>query len=330
MEGYSEALHQAARFIHDHDRFLVVNHINPDGDATGSLLAVGLILKRLGKTFELVNEGKTPSRFSFLPMCDYIRNLESSDTMENSKYRYVITVDSADRSRVGKASELFEDGAILLNIDHHPTNDSYGTINVIRDSAASTTEVLYDLAQTMGVQLDNDLSTCLYVGLLTDTGGFRYANTSDNVMRVAADLLQFGVSPAEVADRCLETISEAYLHLLGRTLSSLEILADGRLAVISVTMEDMLKTGVLSEDVEGLVNYARNIEGVEVGISFKETDEKMIKVSFRSRKLDVSSIAKHFGGGGHVRASGCMLKGNLQQVKEKVISKVITELQKSG
>lgn len=328
MENYKGSLGEAARFLREHDHFLVVNHVNPDGDATGSLLAVGCLLHRLGKTFTLVNEGETPGRFSFLPMYEKIINLSESPLTES--YRYVIAVDSADRERMGIASHFFAEDVLLLNIDHHPTNDRYGDVNVIRDDAASTTEVIYELLEEMGEELDHDLATCLYTGLLTDTGGFRYANTTAEVMYKAADLLKFGVSPSKVAERCLELKSEAYLKLLQRSLSSLEVIEDGKLSHISITLDDMAQSGAGRDDVDGIVNYPRNIETVEVAICFKQVEENIVKVSFRSReKVDVAAIAKLFGGGGHIRASGCTVEGTLEQVKEKVLHQVKQDLQQS-
>ncbi|MBO8170971.1 MAG: bifunctional oligoribonuclease/PAP phosphatase NrnA [Bacillaceae bacterium] len=326
METYSQSLKHAIRFLKANNHFLVVNHVNPDGDATGSLLAVGCLLKRWGKDFVLVNEGKTPARFSFLPLFDQIRDL-SRDPLTGS-FDHVIAVDSADRERMGSVRDYIADGANLLNIDHHPTNDRYGTINVVREDAASTTEVLYDLVKSAGEPFDQDLATCLYTGLLTDTGGFRYSNTTANVMRVAAELLQHQVSPAKIAERCLETRSEAYMKLLQLSLQSLEIMEEGKLATISVRLKDMEKSGASREDADGLVNYPRNIEKVEVGICFKELEDQKVKVSFRSREyIDVSQIAREFGGGGHVRASGCTMEGTLDEVKDRVIKRVITELQ---
>ncbi len=328
MENYKRSFKEAARFLREHDHFLVVNHVNPDGDATGSLLAVGCLLKRMGKSFTLVNEGETPGRFSFLPMYGELINVSQTPLAET--YRYVIAVDSADRERMGKVRQFFVEDVLILNIDHHPTNDRYGAVNLIRDDAASTTEVIYELLEDMGEGLDHDLATCLYTGLLTDTGGFRYANTTAEVMYKAAELLKFGVSPSKVAERCLELKSEAYLSLLQRSLRTLEVIEDGQVAHISISLEDMSQSGAGRDDVDGIVNYPRNIENVEVAICFKQVEEDIVKVSFRSReKVDVAAIAKHFGGGGHIRASGCTVEGTLEQVKEKVLRQVKQDLQQS-
>ncbi|GAB7388261.1 bifunctional oligoribonuclease/PAP phosphatase NrnA [Bacillaceae bacterium] len=329
MDDYRQSLRAAAQFIREHDDFLVVSHVNPDGDATGSALAVAALLKEIGKGCTLVNEGETPQKFRFLPSAEHIRNY--TENPPGRTYRAVIAVDAADLARLGKVVEIFHEDAKLLNIDHHSTNDRYGDVNLIKESACATAEIVYELLQEMGVSLSRDIAECLYTGLLTDTGGFRYANTNAYVLQIASELLQHGVSPAKIAERCLETITRAHLEMLKAALDTLTFEAGGLLAVLTVTKEVLAQTGAQKEDVEGFVNYARNIEGVEVGILFKEILEKEVKVSFRSRSyVDVAEIAKKLGGGGHVRASGCTLPMTLEEAKKTVIPEVLAALRKGA
>lgn len=211
MEDYRKKLEEAAHFILEHDHYVVLAHLNPDGDAIGSCLAMGHLLRALNKTFTLVNEGECPSRFTFLPGFDELIDL--SRTELNRTFSHVIALDVADEERFGQIGSLFDTNAQMLNIDHHPTNTRFGTINLIRSSAASTTEILYDLVKRCFPQaLNQPLALSLYTGLLTDTGGFRYSNTTSSVFQMASDLLTYGVQADLVAELALETITP---HTLG-------------------------------------------------------------------------------------------------------------------
>ncbi|WP_027414647.1 DHH family phosphoesterase [Aneurinibacillus terranovensis] len=327
MSDFTVSLQAAERFIKENDRFLVVNHVNPDGDATGSLLAMGWLLRQLGKQVTLVNEGPTPEKFMFLPGASDILDASKADVQ---KHDVVITCDCADKARVGQIADWFAEGCQLLNIDHHPTNDGYGTVNLVRSEAAATAEVLYDFIQAMKLPVSKETAVCLYTGLLTDTGGFRYSNTTSHVMGIASSLLSTGVEPGKVAERVLETITKPYLALLTRVLPTIEFSESGQVASMAVSLSDMLETGAADEDTEGLVNYGRNVEGVEVGILYKQKAENQVKVSLRSReRVDVSAVAKSLGGGGHVRAAGCTIHGTIEEAK-RILSQKLREAFQKG
>lgn len=319
--GYRQALESAARFIREHDHFLVVSHVQPDGDAVSSTCAVGWILEQCGKRFVLINEGEIPRKFRFLYGCDRIVNMR--DNPPSGPFRHVICVDCADFKRIGEVSRLFADDCAILNIDHHPTNDRYGTVHVIRDDAAATAELLYDLIRTMGLSWTRESAELVYTGMMTDTGGFRYANTTPKVMQAAAELLSHGVKGAELAEALLETVTYPHIQLLKRALATLQFDGDRRIAWMVVTQGDMKASGAGMDDLEGLVNYPRNIEGVQVGLLFKETGPREFKVSMRSNgQADVSAIAQLFGGGGHVRAAGASLEGDAEEVIGRVLDAV--------
>jgi len=318
MNDYKEQLKQAAQFIHQYDSFLIVSHVNPDGDTISSSLAMALILKQLGKTFFLVNEDELPNKFLFLPLSNQIQ------LMKNQKrtFETVVSVDVADRSRMGQIDSLLTEQTRILNIDHHPTNDYFGDVNLILSSAAATAEVMYDLVNELTISFNLNLATCIYTGLLTDTGGFRYSNTSPKVMRIAAKLLEFGVSPGEIAEVALETITQNHIHVLKLALSKLEVANNGKIAWTVLNLND-LSGEIHSDDTEGIVNYCRNIEGVEVGVFFKETKEGIFKISLRSKKyINVGSIAKFFGGGGHARAAGYTFYGTIDEAKTLLFQKM--------
>ncbi|MBE3554704.1 MAG: bifunctional oligoribonuclease/PAP phosphatase NrnA [Thermicanus sp.] len=300
------------------DEFLLVSHIHPDGDATGSLIAMGEILAGLKKKAVLVNDGVTPARFSFLD--GYIQIQNVSQAPLTKKYRRLITVDCADWDRIGKVAEAVDANTEILNIDHHPTNDHFGHYHLILPEASSTCEVIFDWLRDVELPLTPPLAEALYTGYLTDTGGFRYSNTNSKVLLDASVLVQAGANPYKIAENALETTTYAHLNLLSRVLSTLEIRFGGKVAFLTVPLSLLQETSANKEDTDGLVNYGRNIEGVEVAVLLRESEEG-VKVSFRSKaEVDVSLIAKKMGGGGHVRASGVFLKRSLPEARRDVES----------
>lgn len=316
----------AARFFAEHDHFLLLVHEKPDGDALGSVLAGAHLLKKLGKTVTLVNDDPIPHRFEFLPMADQF--LLPEDVQET--FDRVISFDCGDRKRLGRAGRLIRDDALILNIDHHITNDRFGTENLVDLEAAATCQIVYKIAQELGLELDLDTATCLYTGLVTDTGGFRYSNTTEEVMLIGASLLKIGVQPYNVIDRVMETMTWPQVLLIREGLSTLERDENGKLAWITITTDLLNRVQGCEEDVEGLVNYPRNVQGVEVGISFRERGDGRIKVSMRSKYvIDVGALAVEFGGGGHARAAGCSIEGNMAAVQERVLARVREELAKA-
>ncbi|MCQ4087235.1 bifunctional oligoribonuclease/PAP phosphatase NrnA [Saccharibacillus sp. JS10] len=320
MVTYEQELIDAKRFIEQHDDFLVVAHVQPDGDAVSSTLAVGWLLSRLGKTFTMINEGPIPERMTYMEGASQI--LDMSMTDRTRTYSNVICVDCADYKRVGLVSEWIEEGN-MLNIDHHPTNDRYGTQTLIKADAAATAEILYDLLTVFDVSWDRPVAEMLYTGILTDTGGFRYSSTSPKVMQIASHLLELGVNGPDLADSLLEQLTKPQFDVLTLALSTLEMSDDHQVAWVHVTPEHMIQTGASNEDLEGIVNYPRNIQGVEVGVLFKVINENAVKASMRSAgKVDVAAIAAGFGGGGHIRAAGCRLEGTLAEVTHLVIERI--------
>jgi phosphoesterase RecJ-like protein len=321
-------LQEAARFIQENDRFLVVSHVNPDGDAIGSTCAMGSLLKKLNKSFVLLNDGHVPSKLGIVPLSDQILDFSIQGLGES--FTHVIAVDAADFERIGEVRRQLGSDVQLLNIDHHPTNNGYGLFTLIRDEAAATAEVIYDLVQEMNISLDLELATCLYTGLMTDTGGFRYSNTTPKVMNIASRLLEVGVDASALAERLLETITMGQVKLLQRALRTLSFEADGKVAWMSVTSEDFEGLDLDESMTDGLMAYPRNIEGVEVGILFKQVETDKVKISFRSKNVDVAAISQFFQGGGHVKAAGCTYHGTLKEAQQQVVQKVLEALRTEG
>lgn len=323
---YCQQLAAAAAFIEQHDDFLVVSHIQPDGDAASSTYATGWILSQLGKSFTMINEGAMPSKFSFLEGSKQI--IDYSEQAPSRFYQTIISVDCADFSRMGRISTLFDEQPQLLNIDHHPTNDQFGTCHLIKHDAAATVQILYDLAIHLKLKPDIAFGECIYTGLLTDTGGFRYSNTTSVVMKIGAAMLELGVEGSEIAEHVLERMTYAQIVLLQKALSTLSFAYNRKLAWLAVSLADLELTGASSDDLDGLVNYPRNVEGVEVGMLIKEKSDGVIKVSLRSSgQVDVAAIAQSLGGGGHVRASGCTIHGTLDEAIARMVQEVGDKLQ---
>jgi len=320
-EAYREQLQAALDFLRDGDDYLVVSHVQPDGDAISSTVIMDWLLRKLGKSVVLINEGAVPVRLAFLRAAEDI--VAHTEQPPARTFRRIVTVDCADFQRIGLVRSLFAEDYALLNIDHHPTNDGFGTVNLMRFDAAATAEILFDLIEESGIPLDVEAATAIYTGLLTDTGGFRYANTSPHVMSVASKLLAAGVDGYKLADHLLERMTMPQLRILQRGLARLQFSEDGRIGWLYIEPADMQETGAAPEDLEGLVNYPRNIDGVEVGILFKVTNDGKVKVSLRSAgRVDVAAIAQSFGGGGHVRAAGCRLDTGLQEASAAVVGAV--------
>lgn len=321
MHTYKEGLEQVKQYLLEYDDFLVVSHVQPDGDAVSSTVVVGWLLSCLGKKFTLLNEGPIPQRMNELMLADQIINFLTNPPART--YKYVICVDCADFMRVGLTQQIFAEDAVICNIDHHPTNDSYGAVNLIKADAAATAEILYDLTEHLGVEWTQQAASAIYTGLLTDTGGFRYSSTSPKVMSIASKLLGYGVNGPELAENLLEKMTMAQVKVLTKALNTMSFTPDGKIAWVYVSPEDMVECGAANEDLEGIVNYPRNIEGVEVGVLFKVIDEGAVKASLRSAgKVDVAAVAQSFGGGGHVRAAGCRIEGSIEEVVPQVIERV--------
>ncbi|MCK9858129.1 bifunctional oligoribonuclease/PAP phosphatase NrnA [Paenibacillus sp. ATY16] len=318
---YGQQLEAALAFMREGDDFLVVSHVQPDGDAISSTSVIGWMLDQLGKTKTLINEGESPSRLNYLRGFDQIVNYRKDKPGQT--YTHVIAVDCADFRRIGEVSALFAQDAKILNIDHHPTNDGFGAVNVIRPDAAATVEILFDLIDLSGLNIDVECATAIYTGLLTDTGGFRYSNTSPKVMDVASRMLSHGAPGHQLADHLLEKMTMAKLKLLQRCLARLTFTDDQQIGWLYVGKNDMKEVGAVPDDLEGIVNYALNIDGVEVGILFKETEDGGVKASLRSAgKANVAAIAQALGGGGHVRAAGCRMQGTLTEAMQELVEAV--------
>ncbi len=309
---------QIANIIRKGSSFLILEHEKPDGDCIGSGLALAQALSHLDKKVLLLSQDPHPDTYSFLPGV-HLHSITSKMEHKDTKWDAVIFVDCTDSKRTGKAIN-YANSEIWINIDHHISNSGFGHFKIVDPYAAATGELVFFLLKVMNITIDVDIATCLYVALVSDTGGFRYQNTSPRCFHVAAELIDLGVRPSQVADYLYETRSFSSLMLLKKSLCTLTLYKGGQLASIEVTEEMIESVGASFEDADSIIDYPRSIAGVEVTLCFKESlGQSTVRLSLRSKsRVDVSKIAEALGGGGHPRAAGAVLQGNLKQAKSRV------------
>jgi bifunctional oligoribonuclease and PAP phosphatase NrnA len=305
--------------LRQHDRFLVVTHENPDGDALGSLLAATLALRQLGKDVVMYLAGQTPlpREYAFMPLEELRR-----DPPADAADRVLLAVDCAKEDRIGDEAALSR-APLVLNVDHHHDNTRFGRLNLIVADASSTGEVLRDLFAELGVDLTPELAEPLYIALVTDTGRFQYANTTPKALRLAAELVEAGADIHAVFQEVYESVEFAKLKLLARALGRAEVLEGGRIVVSHLLRRDFAAVGASEPYSEGIIDYLRAVEGAELAVLVREqlsVGAATHKGSLRSSidELDVSAIARRFGGGGHRQAAGFSTDLPLPEIVEQV------------
>jgi len=319
-----EIINKILHVVRENRTFFISSHTAPDGDSIGAQLALGSFLKRLGKDVYIANRDPVPAVYQFLPNIDDIHIIEKVD----NDFDVAFILDCSDLQRIGNIIDLKNGAKIVINIDHHAGCDLFGDYNYIEPEASSVAEELYDLFKEFHFGVTDEEALALYVGILTDTGRFQEANATPHCHEIVAELIRKGVSPQHVAQKVYEARTRAGLELLSLALSTLEVTARGKIAHILITQDMYKKTNAREDEIEGFVNFARDVQGVEAGILFRETAvPNQIKVSFRSKgKIDVNKIAGTFGGGGHRNAAGCTVQGTLEEVKQKILNAISQEV----
>ncbi len=304
------------------ESFYLISHMLPDGDSIGSLLGLGLGLLSVGKKISMFTPGHIPRKYSFLSGADQVVH----DDYNADPAVTAIVLDSSDPDRLGVFKDSVLKSSKIINIDHHVTNQRFGNLNYVDANASATGEIVYGILKDLGVSLNQDIAEALYVAISADTGSFKYDNTKPHTHRVVADLLEFGLSPGTISQRIFDEHPLAFYILLREALSSLEMYENRSLALMTISNDIRERNGATTDDLEGIVNYSRNIEGVELGILFYVENESEVKVGFRSRQLDVSVLAGKLNGGGHARAAGCRMQGSFETVKAKVLKEAFIML----
>lgn len=298
------------------ERFLVCSHARPDGDAVGSMLAMGMLLEQMGKQADLVTADRIPLLYRRLPGAAAIRPARRV----YGPYDAVILLecDGLERARLRGLEEFF-----LINIDHHVSGRAYAHLNWIEYEAASVGELVHRLVQAAGARVTPEMATCLYTTVLTDTGGFSYGSVRASTFALARDLVLAGADPVRIAQEVCFSTPASKMLLLGAALANLK--REGRLAWLWITHQDMVRTCAAEEDCEGIVNYALGIAGVEAAVFLRELPDHRIRLSLRGKgRVNVATIAETLGGGGHESAAGCTLEGPLPHALDQILQQLRT------
>ncbi len=298
-------------FLESCDNVTILTHKAPDGDTLGAGFALCRYLRSAGKKANVLNSEELPERYSFLYSWYQPQQFEEQT---------VIAVDIADLKLLGsKLSAYAEEGRIDLCIDHHVSNKYFAKLTYVNASASAACQIIYELLSYMGAQLDKETATCLYTGIATDTGCFKFENTTAAAHIAAAELMKYHVEFASINRKMFDVKSRARMNIEQMVTNEMEYLFDGRCAVMTLTSDMIEKSGIEPAEFEGLASIPLQVEGVEMGITIKQRHEKVFKLSVRTaEKIDASAFCQKFGGGGHIRAAGCELNGTLEEVRKLV------------
>lgn len=305
--------------LKDAGSIAILPHVFADGDALGSSIALGLALKKLNKDIVIYLEEDIPYLYNFLPG----KSLTEIYSGKIKKFDVVVALDTGDLDRLGKRLDVFNSIPVTVNIDHHQTNTEFAFYNHVNTGSAAVGEIIYQMIKTLGLDIDTDISTCLYVALTTDTGGFRFSNTTSVTHQIAGDLINNGISVAEISQQVFDSTSVEKVKLMGMAVNTLELFENNKVAIITLSDDIIKASGAKDEDCDGIVNIGRNIRGVEVAAVLRQRSNGEIKVNLRSnRYVDVASIANMYKGGGHKKAAGFTVEGNINDIKQKLLQDI--------
>ncbi|WP_176461602.1 DHH family phosphoesterase [Anaeromicrobium sediminis] len=311
----SNSLLKIIDVIKESNKIIILPHIMPDGDTIGSSMALCLALKRLGKDVKIIVDEPLPDNIKFI-------EFEAIDEHVNEfQYDLCIAIDCSDTERLGNRRRYLN--GCTINIDHHITNNFYGKYNLVNPKAAATGEIIYDLIKALNVDMDKKIATCIYTALSTDTGSFKYDNTTSKTHRIVAELIETGISVNSINVELYQNKPINKVKLLKDVINTIKFYYDGKVSIMHVTQKMLANNKMALSDTDGLIEIGRDIWGVEVSILLKELEEKKVKVGLRSKyDVDVSKIAEIFGGGGHKKAAGCLINDSIKKVNEIIIDNI--------
>ena len=315
---------QIAAVLRERQRFVVVSHLRPDGDALGCTIALGLSLRTLGKDVTLWNEDGMLDKLRFLSGSELV----TPPTAQVQDFDVLVALDTATYPRLG--TPLMSIGRVdtTINIDHHISNPRYGDLTHIDATSPATGQILYELLSSEKLPLDRDIATNLFAAISTDTGSFQYPSTSARTYEIAAELIRLGVNVGEISRLLYESHPLRRLELLRALLNTLNLTAERRAASFALSLHTARQLGAQPEDNEGLIDHIRAIDTVLVAVFFEELPDGLIRVSMRSKDpvVDVSAICGRYGGGGHKLAAGARIRGDLGEVEARVMAHVHEEI----
>lgn len=302
--------------IQEHNRFLITTHIHPDGDSMASVLLFASILEYFRKSYQILLDDDLPKKFDFLPGIDRIQKMNPQGVYD--KPDVAVILDLASLDRLGAVQRLIPPPSRIIQIDHHPNDQSLGQISVLDDRESSTTELVYLLFLFCGVPITQDLATVVYTGIVCDTGRFLFPNTTHQSLQICSEMIKHGASPEMIAKRLYFRSSQNTLRALAKALSTVEFHDNGRISCMHLNKDEFNHNEKI--DTEGFIDSLLAVDGTEVEVFMLKLKPRLYKVSFRSKeKVDVNEVARFFGGGGHSRASGCQIEGTVEEVKEKIL-----------
>jgi phosphoesterase RecJ-like protein len=315
------SLERAIEAIKKYNKFLIISHIGLEGDSIGCQLAFEKLLKGMGKKSAVVNGDELPSQYDFMGIAGKI----STNMDEEFDYEVAVVLDCPVIRRVGEAKKYLERAKIVINIDHHISNENFGDINWVEGNVSSCGEMIYRLYKEIGADIDRECAFYLYIAILTDTGSFAYENTSSDTHAIASDLVSKGLNPRIVHQSLYENKTLPEIELLKDALSTLKVVHAGKVAFMYVNKKMLNKHKLDISVTEGFINYARSVKTVKVAVIFFEdpTRPGVTPISFRAKgEVNVDRIAAVFGGGGHKNAAGCVVKDSMKPTMKKVLAKI--------
>ena len=309
---------EIGKALREHQQFVVLGHVRPDGDALGSQLALGLSLKQLGKNVRIWNEEGMLEKYSFLPGAEWL----TKPPAMAEHVDVVVALDTAIQNRLGNTLAAIASAKLWINIDHHLSNPGYGDLVLIDSGAPATGEIIFRLMKSQGLPMNHDIAENLYAAISTDTGSFQYPKTSARTFEIAAELVRAGnLDVGKISQQLYENYPRRRLELLRELLRTMRFSECGRVATFSLSLNTAAELGVIPEDNEGLIDHLRAVHGVIVAVFFEELSDGKVRVSMRSKdeRIDVCAICQKFGGGGHALAAGARVRGALAEVEQKVL-----------
>ncbi|MEP6777808.1 MAG: bifunctional oligoribonuclease/PAP phosphatase NrnA [Chthoniobacterales bacterium] len=311
---------EIGRALREHERFAVLSHVRPDGDALGSQLALGLSLEQLGKNVTIWNEDGMLEKYSFMSGGERLNN----PPIAPQDFDVAIALDTATQNRLGTAGAAVRSAKLWINIDHHPSNPKYGDLVLIDPTAPATGQILFELMCAAELPVSPAIAENLFVAISTDTGSFQYPNTTARTFQIGAELIKRGADVGRLSQLLYESYPLRRVELLRDLLGTMRIEARGQLASFSLSLAVAARLGVKPEDNEGLIDHLRAIQGVVVAVFFEELPDAKVRVSMRSKNeaANVCAICERFGGGGHKLAAGARVRGSLAEVEKRVLAAI--------
>jgi phosphoesterase RecJ-like protein len=329
------SVQKVVKAIKKYSQFIITSHIGLEGDALGSELALASLLHKLGKKAYVINSDEVPMNYTFLPGAQNVYQLSrhkkglvelrnrTGQRLNSKALQVLCIIDCADKNRAGKVLDLIKEKYIVINIDHHMGNKKFGTINWVDPQASSTGEMVYHLFKLLHVQIDKEDALNIYTAILTDTGSFRYSNTTSMAFYICDRLLKLGLEPAKIYANIYENNSLQDVNLIRKIISRLSFAANNKIVWVNINRAEFKKIKNRPGIKDEILDFAKLVAVVKVVIIFLQIEKRLIKVSLRSRSpIDVQKVALKFGGGGHKFASGCTINASLKQAKRVILEQV--------